>query len=376
MMQTKFTVGIEEEFQIIDPETRNLRSSVTEILADGQDLLHDQIKQEMFQAMVEVGTVICHDVEEARAEVIHLRKTVSGLAEKQGARMVASGTHPFAHWQNMEITQDERYLSLTDQLQEIARSIAVYGLHVHVGVDDRDQSIELMNEARYFLPHILALSVNSPLWEGRDTGIQSYRSVIWGRMPRTGIPDHFASWANYQQFVDTLLCTNSIDEPKKIWWDIRPHPKFNTLEFRVCDMPSRVDETIALAALFQAIICKLTRLRAKNLGFRTYQRALLSENRWRAMRFGLNGSLIDFGKGVEVPMRELAMELLEFIDDVVDDLGSRHALTAIHDILRDGTGADRQLDVFTRTGDPKAVVDYLVEETLRGVTAPATPSPA
>jgi gamma-glutamyl:cysteine ligase YbdK (ATP-grasp superfamily) len=197
----------------------------------------------------------------------------------------------------MEITQDERYLSLTDQLQEIARSIAVYGLHVHVGVDDRDQSIELMNEARYFLPHILALSVNSPMWEGRDTGIQSYRSVIWGRMPRTGIPDHFASWANYQQFVDTLLCTNSIDEPKKIWWDIRPHPKFNTLEFRVCDMPSRVDETIALAALFQAIICKLTRLRAKNLGFRTYQRALLSENRWRAMRFGLNGSLIDFGKG-------------------------------------------------------------------------------
>ncbi len=373
-MQTKFTVGIEEEFQVIDPETRDLRSSVTEILAQGSETLKDQLKQEMFQAMVEVGTEICDDVEAARADVIRLRAAVSELAEATGGRIVASGTHPFGQWQTMEITDDERYASLTEQLQEIARSIAVYGLHVHVGVDDRNHSIELMNEARYFLPHILALSVNSPFWQGRSTGIKSYRSVIWGRMPRSGIPDSFRSWDEYRSFVDMLIATHSIDEPKKIWWDIRPHPKFNTLEFRVCDMPTRVDETVALAALFQGVVAKLSRLRGKNLGFRMYQRSLIAENRWRAMRFGIDGKLIDFGKGCEVPMRDLAEELLEFIDDVVDDLGSRKALAAVYEILRTGTGADRQLAVYERTGDLRSVVDFLAEETMLGVKPVASAS--
>ncbi|HLJ67930.1 MAG TPA: carboxylate-amine ligase [Chloroflexota bacterium] len=370
-MQTEFTVGIEEEFQVIDPETRDLRSSFTEILESGKEILQEQIKQEIFQAMVEVGTVICHDVDEARREVIHLRRTVGDLAESAGGRVVASGTHPFAAWQDLELTPDDRYITLTEQLQEIARSIAVYGLHVHVGVDDRDQAIEIMNEARYFLPHILALSVNSPFWEGRDTGIKSYRSVIWGRMPRSGIPDQFASWDDYRRFVDTLIRTQSIDEPKKIWWDIRPHPKFNTLEFRVCDMPTRVDETVAFAALFQAVVAKLAKLRVNNLGFRIYQRALIAENRWRAMRYGIDGNLIDFGKEQEVPMRQLAHELLEFVDDVVDDLGSRSALRAVEMILKEGTGADRQQRIFEQCGDLKAVVDFLAEETMHGVREPA-----
>jgi carboxylate-amine ligase len=375
-MQTKFTVGIEEEFQIVDPETRDLRSSVTEILAQGSELLKEQLKKEMFQAMVEVGTEICDDVEQARAEVIRLRRVVGDLVRAAGGRLVASGTHPFGNWQNMDITDDERYASLTEQLQEIARSIAVYGLHVHVGVDDRDQSIELMNEARYFLPHILALSVNSPFWEGRDTGIKSYRSVIWGRMPRSGIPDSFRSWDDYRSFVDMLIATHSIDEPKKIWWDIRPHPKFNTLEFRVCDMPTRVEETVALAALFQAVVAKLSRLRSRNLGFRIYQRSLIAENRWRAMRFGIDGKLIDFGKRCEVPMRELGEELLEFVDDVVDDLGSRQAIETVHHILRHGTGADRQLAVYERTRDLRSVVDFLADETMRGVIPAATAATA
>jgi len=370
-IQTEFTVGIEEEFQVIDPETRDLRSSFTEILESGKEILQEQIKQEIFQAMVEVGTVICHDVDEARREVIHLRRTVGDLAESAGGRVVASGTHPFAAWQDLELTPDDRYITLTEQLQEIARSIAVYGLHVHVGVDDRDQAIEIMNEARYFLPHILALSVNSPFWEGRDTGIKSYRSVIWGRMPRSGIPDQFASWDDYRRFVDTLIRTQSIDEPKKIWWDIRPHPKFNTLEFRVCDMPTRVDETVAFAALFQAVVAKLAKLRVNNLGFRIYQRALIAENRWRAMRYGIDGNLIDFGKEQEVPMRQLAHELLEFVDDVVDDLGSRSALRAVEMILKEGTGADRQQRIFEQSGDLKAVVDFLAEETMHGVREPA-----
>jgi carboxylate-amine ligase len=240
-----------------------------------------------------------------------------------------------------------------------------------VGVPDRDLAIDLMNEVRYFLPHVLALSVNSPFWEGRDTGIKSYRSVIWGRMPRSGIPDTFTSWDDYRRFVEILIATNSIDEPKKIWWDLRPHPTFQTLEFRVCDMPTRVEETVALAALFQALVVKLARLRSQNLGFRVYPRALINENRWRAMRYGLDGKLVDFGLCAEVSMRDLANELLEFVDDVVDDLGSREALDAVHMILEEGTGADRQLAVYRQREDLTDVVDYLAEETLRGVCTPA-----
>jgi carboxylate-amine ligase len=325
----------------------------------------------MFQAMVEVGTSICRDVEEAKQEVIALRRGVAELADDAGCRVVAAGTHPFSDWESLDITPHERYIELEKNLQEIARSIAVYGLHVHVGIPDRDLAIELMNEVRYFLPHVLALSVNSPFWEGRDTGIKSYRSVIWGRMPRSGIPDTFTSWDDYRRFVETLIVTNSIDEPKKIWWDIRPHPTFQTLEFRVCDMPTRVEETVALAALFQALVAKLHRLRSQNLGFRIYPRAFINENRWRAMRYGIDGKLIDFGLSAEVSARELTLELLDFIDDVVDDLGSRAALQTVHEILDGGTGADRQLAVYREREDLTDVVDYLAEETLKGVYAPA-----
>ena len=370
-MQSEFTIGIEEEFQLIDPDTRELRSSVKEILKSGQPVLGEQLKLEMFQAMVEVGTSICRDVEEARQEVICLRRTVSDLAEEVGCRLIASGAHPFTHWAKMEITEHERYLELAENLQRIARTIAVYGLHVHVGVDDRDRAIEIMNEARYFLPHILALSSNSPFWEGLDTGIKSYRSIIWGRMPRSGIPDTFESWDAYSRFVDILLKTNSIDEPKKIWFDIRPHPKFSTLEFRVCDMTTRVSDTIAMAALFQAIVAKLSRLRSRNLGFRVYPRALIMENRWRALRYGVEGNLLDLGKEKEVSMRDLACELLEFVDEVVDDLGSRRALQAVRDIAENGSGADRQLAVYRKTGDLKKVVDFLADETLAEVKTPA-----
>jgi len=364
---TEYTIGIEEEFQLVDPQTRDLKSSITEILDSGRHVLGDQLKQEIFQSMVEVGTVICRDVQEADTEVRSLRREVARLAQDAGARLVAAGTHPFAHWQEIELTPNDRYIWLAEHLQEVARSIAVFGLHVHIGVDDRDQSIELMNELRYFLPHMLALSANSPFWEGRDTGMQSYRTVIWGRMPRSGIPDTFESWDDYQRFVRILLRTNSIDEPKKIWWDIRPHPTFNTLEFRACDMPTRVEVTVALAALFQALVAKLARLRKQNLGWRVYHRALINENRWRAMRYGVSGRLIDLGKQAEVPMADLALELLDFVDDVLDDLGSREALQPIRDVVNGGTGADRQLSVFGETNDMHAVVDFLIDETLQGV---------
>lgn len=366
-MASEFTVGIEEEFQLVDPHSRDLQSSVSEIIAAGRDIMQDRLKEEIFQHMVEVGTPICGDVEEARSEVLRLRGMVGALAEKVGCKLVAAGTHPFASWQDHEVTPDDRYLSLQESLQDIARSIAVYGLHVHVGVEDRDSAIELMNEMRYFMPHLLALSVNSPFWLGRDTGLKSYRSIIWGRMPRSGTPDEFESWDAYRRFVDILLRTNSIDEPKKIWWDIRPHPHFHTLEFRACDMPTRAEVTVGLAALFQALVAKLARLRSQNLGFRKYPRALIAENRWRAIRYGTEGKLIDLGKSAEVSMKQLGYELLEFIDDVVDDLGSRQALTAIVDVLEHGTGADRQVEIFKETGKLSEVLDFLARETMRGV---------
>jgi carboxylate-amine ligase len=225
-----------------------------------------------------------------------------------------------------------------------------------------------MNAARYFLPHLLALSTSSPFWAGRDTGLKSYRTAVFRRFPRTGVPDHFGSWGEYDNYVTLLVDLHCIDNGKKIWWDLRPHPTFGTLEFRVCDVPTRVEETIALAALSQAIVVKLHRLYQKNMGFRLYRKALIDENKWRAARWGIEGKLVDFGKRAEVPMRDLAEELLEFVDDVVDGLGSRREVEYVRTILADGTSADRQLKVYRDTNDLRAVVQHIVRETRAGIT--------
>jgi glutamate---cysteine ligase / carboxylate-amine ligase len=363
-----FSIGIEEEFQIVDPSTGDLRAHIQEMLTQaGRHTLGDQIKPEMMQSMVETVSKVCATASEARQEVFKLRRTISDLANRSGLAIVSAGTHPFSHWQSQLITTNERYKMLEEDLQDVVRSILIFGLHVHVGIPGEDQRIEIMNEARYFLPHLLALSTSSPFWLGRFTGLKSYRTVVWQQFPRTGIPSTFDSWSDYQGFVDTLVQTNCIDNAKKIWWDVRPHPFYPTIEFRVCDMPCTVDETICLAALFQAIVVKLYRLRERNLGFRVYNRALIQENKWRAMRYGIDGKLIDFGKRAEVPMRDLALELLEFVDDVVDDLGSRDAVNHVHQILADGSGADRQLKVYRQTGDMRRVVEFLIHETMRGV---------
>jgi carboxylate-amine ligase len=363
-----FSIGIEEEFQIVDPSTGDLRAHIQEMLTQaGRHTLGDQIKPEMMQSMVETVSKVCATASEARQEVMKLRRTISDLANRSGLAIVSAGTHPFSHWQSQLITTNERYKMLEEDLQDVVRSILIFGLHVHVGVPGQDQRIEIMNEARYFLPHLLALSTSSPFWLGRFTGLKSYRTVVWQQFPRTGIPNTFDSWSDYQNFVDTLVQTNCIDNAKKIWWDVRPHPFYPTIEFRVCDMPCTVDETICFAALFQAIVVKLYRLRERNLGFRVYNRALIQENKWRAMRYGIDGKLIDFGKRAEVPMRELALELLEFVDDVVDDLGSRDAVNYVHQILAQGSGADRQLTVYRQTGDMRRVVEFLIHETMRGV---------
>jgi len=373
-LSVPFTIGIEEEYQTIDPVTRNLRSHIhTQLLEQGSTLLEeDFVKPEMHQSVVEVGTGVCKNIQEAREHIVKLRRQMVTLAKSNGLRLAAAATHPFADWREQEIYPDPRYREIVEDMQTVARANLIFGLHVHIGVDDRETAIQLMNAARYFIPHILAFSTNSPFWCGIKTGLKSYRCKVFDKFPRTNIPDYFPSWGEYERFIGLLTKTHCIDNAKKIWWDIRPHPFFHTLEFRVCDLPLRVDETITLAALIQATVAKLYKLYSANQGFRLYRRALLMENKWRATRYGIDGKLIDFGKQAEVPFGELAEEYLAFVDDVLDELGSRDEIQYIRTILREGTGADRQLRVFEETQDLKKVVDYIIEETEVGLFAPST----
>ena len=366
-MAHRFTVGVEEEFQIVDPQTWELRSHVSELLASSSASLGEQIKPELHQSIVEVGTKICQNVPELTEEIFRIRRELTSAAERVGLAVAAAGTHPFSDWKDQILSPGVRYNSIVEELQQLARSLLIFGLHVHVAVPDRTTAIDLMNAARYFLPHLLALSTSSPFWMGRDTGLKSYRTTIFRRFPRTGVPDHFGSWSEYENYINLLIELHSIDDARKIWWDVRPHPTFGTLEFRVCDVPTRPEAAVMLGALTQAIVVKLYRLYQKNLGFRLYRRALIEENKWRAARWGLDGKLIDFGKRAEVPMRDLALELLEFIDDVLDELESRDAVQYVHTVLREGTSADRQLAVYRETGDLKAVVQYVVDETRTSV---------
>jgi carboxylate-amine ligase len=367
-MFEQFTLGIEEEFQIVDPKTRELRSHVSEILEEGKLLLGEKIKPEMIQSMIEVGTGVCANIQEARADLSRLRFIISDLAHNKGLEIVAASTHPFSKWSEQEIYDGARYKLLVDELQMVARSLLIFGVHVHVGVPDLDRRIQIMNAARYFLPHVLALTTSSPFWLGFNTGLKSYRSEVFKKFPRTEIPDEFESYQQYQTYVDLLIKMNCIENGSKIWWDVRPHHLFPTLEFRICDIPTRVDDTIAIAALFQAIVAKLNLLTEGNLGFRVYHRRLILENKWRAIRYGLDGKLLDLGKQKEVPVRDLIRELLEFVDDVVDPLGSRSEIEHIYTILERGTSADEQLRVYEETnGDFNAVVDMLMKNTLENV---------
>ena len=363
----RFTVGVEEEFQIVDPDTGELKSHVSELLASSEASLGDRIKRELHQSIVEVGTRICNDVGELRDEIFRIRLELAASADRSGLAVAAAGTHPFSHWKDQVLSPGDRYDSIVEELQQLARSLLIFGLHVHVAVPDRQTAIDLMNQARYFIPHLLALSTSSPFWMGRDTGLKSYRTTIFRRFPRTGVPEHFDSWSEYENYVKLLVNLKCIEDARKIWWDIRPHPTYGTLEFRVCDVPTRPADAVMLGALCQAIIVKLHNLYTRNMGYRIYARALIEENKWRAARWGLDGKLIDFGKQAEVPMRDLALELLEFVDDVVDDLGSREAVEHIHRVLEEGTSADRQLAVYRETQDLKAVVNHLIQETRSSI---------
>lgn len=367
MKPPSLTIGIEEEYQIIDPVTRELRSYITEILKE-ESVVLGEIKPELHQSMVEVGTRVCHTPAEARAELVRLRRLVMDLAAKNGLKVVAAGSHPFSSWMDQEITPLERYMGVREDLQELAQRLLIFGTHVHVGIEDREFLIEAMNAARYMMPHLLCLSTSSPFWLGRKTGLKSYRSIVFRSFPRTGIPRSLNSWSEFEDVVNTLVGTGSIPNASKIWWDVRPSWSYPTLEMRICDVCTRVDEAVCVAALFQAIIAKVWKLRCDNLSWRQYSATFIEENKWRACRYGLDGRLIDFGKSKELPARDLIREMIEwFVDDVVDELGSRKEVEYAFTILANGTSADRQLATYERTGDLKAVVDQLIAETEEGV---------
>jgi carboxylate-amine ligase len=321
----------------------------------------------MHQSVVETGTGICRDIRQARAEITELRGSLRELAARNGLRIVAAGTHPFSDWKKQDITDGVRYKNIVEDLQDVARANLIFGLHVHVGIKDRDTAMALANQVRYFLPHILAISTSSPFWLGRNSGLKSIRSEIFKRFPRTGIPGSFRSYAAFQSYVDLLVKTGCIDNAKKIWWDVRAHPFFDTVEIRVCDMTTRIDDTVAVAALIQALMGKLYLLYRRNLAFREYSRALIEENKWRAVRYGLDGQLIDFGKQEQVPVRDLLGELLEFVSEAADIFRSHEDLDRIRAIIREGSSADRQIALFAKTNDLHAVVDDLIAQSTLGL---------
>lgn len=360
------TLGIEEEYQIIDPVSRELNSFITEFLEQGAILFRDQVKPEFLQSQVEVGSSVCQNIKEAKAEIKRLRAGVWDIAQKNNRKIVAAGTHPFSRWQDQLVTNHERYHMLLGNMRILAQRLLIFGMHVHVGIPDRNLQIDIMNQMAYFMPHLLALSSSSPFWFGRNTGLKSYRSIIFEDLPRTGVPEQFSSAMEYDQYVHTLIKTGCIDEPTKIWWDIRPHPKFPTLEFRICDCTTKVDEVMAIAGMIQALVAKLIQLRKKNQTWRIYRRTLVAENKWRALKDGIDGSLIDLGKENEVPVRDLMEEMLELVNDVLDPLDSREEVEYIRVMLREGSSADRQVAMYQKTQDLKAVVDMLADETIQG----------
>jgi glutamate---cysteine ligase / carboxylate-amine ligase len=362
------TIGVEEEYQIIDPVSRELQSYITQLL-EADHMVLEQIKPELHQSIVEVGTHVCHTPAEVREQLVSLRRGVMELAGRRGLKIAAAGTHPFSHWADQEITQLDRYMGTKEAMQQLAQQLLIFGTHVHIGIEDREFLIDACNVARYFLPHILCLSTSSPFWIGRRTGLKSYRTAVFRAFPRTGVPRILPSWAYYESYLATLVATNCIPDGSKVWWDVRPHHTFPTLEFRICDVCTRVEEAVCIAAILQALVFKLWKMRRDNTTFRVYSGELIEENKWRAVRYGLEGKLIDFGKDIELPASVLIRELVEwFIGDVLDELGSRKEVEYAFKILENGSSADRQIRTFQETGgDLRAVVDQLIAETEEGV---------
>lgn len=370
--EPEFTLGVEEEYLLVDKETRALVVDPPEsLLSECEELLGTQVTTELLRSQIEVGTKVCRNIKEAREDLAKLRKSIIEVTGRHGIAPIASSTHPFSRWTEQKHTQKDRYESLTAEMQGAARRLVICGMHVHVGINDDPLRIDLLNQAVYFLPHLLALSCSSPFWNGNDTGLKSYRLTIFDALPRTGLPDKFQSFNEYQRHVDILINAGVIEDSTKIWWDMRPSGRFPTLESRIMDVCTRMDDAIALAALLVCIMRMLYRLRTANQRWRTYSRMLISENRWRAMRYSFDEGLIDFARGTIVPFDQLLDEILDLTYQDARALDCEAEVASVRDILSRGTSAHRQLKVHelsvaagnTQEQALQAVVDTLISDT-------------
>jgi carboxylate-amine ligase len=369
-MAHQFTLGIEEEFQLVDRSTGKLASRALSVLEKGTPVFAEQIKPELLLSTVEYVSPIMADIASARMELYTSRALLARIVASEGLALSSAGSHPLSTWQEQERTPHERYIDMEEEYQDVARSILIFGLHVHVAIPSNELAITVMNQARTWLPHILALSSNSPFWNERMTGIKSYRSIAWKSFPRSGTPDVFQDYAHFDRFVQDLIATGCIDNGKKIWWDMRPHPFFDTIEFRICDMPATIEDTLALVALCQALVARLVHLAEQGKDVPVLARDYIDENKWRAVRYGLDAEVVDFTTRRRLPMRDAIRELLDFVEDEIDALGSRHEMNYLRALLDDerGTGADRQIAVYNESGgDLRKVSDFLVEQTLAGI---------
>ena len=382
MFTPPLTIGIEEEYMIIDPETRALASYVTPMLAQGQEVFGQQVKAEFMQSQIEIAGPVCTDLSQARAELIRLRRAMSQVATQNGKRIAAAATHPFSSWKEQTISPGERYADLHSDMQDVARRLVIFGMHVHLGFgtspEARALTIDILNQMRYFLPHLLALSTSSPFWHGRETGLKSYRTVVFESLPRTGIPPTFESYDDYERMISLFAKVGSlgkdvsVENPSRIWWDIRPNPRIGTLEVRVADICTTVDEAMCVTALIQCVAGMLIKLRQTNQSWRLYRSELLHENKWRAARYGIDGHLVDFGREVAVSVPDLWREIIGLFGSVVDDLGARRDLDYVETIFKHGTSADRQLSTFRKSLDAGhnqetalvQVMDQILAETV------------
>lgn len=371
-----FTVGIEEEYLLVDPVTRDLvHDAGVGVVEECRALLGDRVAPEFLQAQIEVATGVCADVPEARRELKELRRGVLEVAANHGMAVIAASTHPFADWGVQRVTDQDRYIGLARDMQAVVRRLVICGMHVHVGIEDTDLRIDLMNQASYFLPHILALSTSSPFWRGMETGLKSYRMSVFYSMPRTGLPEEFSSWGEYERHVAVLVNAGLIDDASKLWWDLRPSARFPTLEMRIADVCTRIEDGIAIASLFQALLGTLFHTRLANQKWRTYADMLVSENVWRAQRYGVADSLVDFGKGELVPVATLVDELIALLLPAAHELRCVHEIEHLRHIAASGTSADRQLGAYHHSVAAgaeheealRAVVDVLIADTKAGL---------
>lgn len=362
-----FTIGVEEEFFVVDPETRGLRSRADRIVEPAREKVGDHVEPELQRSQVETGTGVCSTLGDVRRELVRLRHEVSAAAQATGSLIAAAGTHPFSDWSDGGITPKKAYLRLERNYQQLAREALVCGCHIHVGVPDREEAIQVMNRVRPWLSPVLALSANSPFWLGDDTGYASFRSEVWRRWPMAGTPEPFSSYAEYEEVVEALIRTGSVDEPARIYWDVRPSAKFDTLEFRVTDVCMTVDEAVMVAGLVRALVQTCHRHALEGRAAPAPRPELLRAATWRAARFGLDDDLVDVQSGRAIPAGAMVESLLAFVSDALEDQGDRDEVTEIvHRTITCGTGAARQRRAFEQGGRMEDVVDLIASETIAG----------